>query len=249
MIVRRLATGGGWIVKQTDHARPCGPICERLHPCFIDAQVRRQMIELCMRHDDGWTEWERAPRTQPDGAPVDFQDMEADEHAAIWDAGIAAVQRDIGPFAAAVLARHAQALAEPESPRFDDLSARVALLSRSAFPQDDPAVREWRLERAFHVLRLCDLATLMPCAGWCDRRESPLLDADGHHCDVEMACTRPWTVEIDPWPFAGDAFEVAIRLVRVEGGDWAGGLARTMRRERELQYLAIRPRKSTPFPV
>jgi len=241
MIVHRDGRGGGWIVAQTDHAHPCGEICARLHESFVDAEIRDELRALCARHDDGWLDWERAPRTVADGAPVDFRDMDEEEHAAIWRAGIDVALREIGPFAAAVLARHAKVLAPPESPRFGEYARRVVECSRAAFPGDDPAVREWRLERAYFVLRLCDLATLNPCAGWTEPMESPLLDVDGHHCDVVIAVPRPWTVEIAPWPFAGEGFGVHLDLVPVQGGDWAAGLAEMVRGERRRRMLDIRP--------
>ena len=43
------------------------------------------------RHDDGWAVWERAPRVDGDGTPVNFLDVDVRSHLAFYRAGIAAI--------------------------------------------------------------------------------------------------------------------------------------------------------------
>ncbi len=43
------------------------------------------------RHDDGWAVWERAPRVDADGTPVNFLDVDVRSHLAFYRAGIAAI--------------------------------------------------------------------------------------------------------------------------------------------------------------
>ena len=87
MIVRD--TGDAWqVVLQTDHAD--------LSAAFARAWSERgrgheSLTIAAERHDDGWAVWERSPRVDETGKPVNFLDVDVRSHLAFYRAGIAAV--------------------------------------------------------------------------------------------------------------------------------------------------------------
>jgi hypothetical protein len=87
VIVRDL--GDAWqVVLQTDHADLCGQ--------FADSWAEKGAVSTSLkiatgRHDDGWAVWERAPRMDETGTPVNFLDVDVRSHLAFYRAGIAAI--------------------------------------------------------------------------------------------------------------------------------------------------------------
>ena len=87
MIVRD--AGDVWqVVLQTDHAQLSG--------AFARAWVEQgpghaSLVIAAERHDDGWAVWERAPRLDEVGKPVNFLDVDVRSHLAFYRAGIAAI--------------------------------------------------------------------------------------------------------------------------------------------------------------
>jgi hypothetical protein len=87
MIVRD--AGDAWqVVLQTDHADLSG--------AFACAWTERgphhdALVIAAERHDDGWAVWERAPRVDESGKPVNFLEVDVRSHLAFYRAGIAAI--------------------------------------------------------------------------------------------------------------------------------------------------------------
>jgi Protein of unknown function (DUF3891) len=87
MIVRD--AGDAWqVVLQTDHADLSG--------AFARAWTERgphhdALVIAAERHDDGWAVWERAPRVDESGKPVNFLEVDVRSHLAFYRAGIAAI--------------------------------------------------------------------------------------------------------------------------------------------------------------
>jgi hypothetical protein len=87
MIVRD--AGDAWqVVLQTDHAELSGAFArgwaER-------GRGHHSLVVAAARHDDGWAVWERAPRVDESGKPVNFVDVDVRSHLAFYRAGIAAI--------------------------------------------------------------------------------------------------------------------------------------------------------------
>jgi hypothetical protein len=87
VIVRNI--GNGWqVVLQTDHA----DLSAQFAASWSDPAELSDSLEIATRrHDDGWAVWERAPRVDGDGTPVNFLDVDVRSHLAFYRAGIAAV--------------------------------------------------------------------------------------------------------------------------------------------------------------
>jgi hypothetical protein len=81
--------GDAWqVVLQTDHADLSGSFAR----AWADQGPRHSSLAIAAaRHDDGWAVWERSPRVDGDGKPVNFLDVDVRSHLAFYRAGIAAI--------------------------------------------------------------------------------------------------------------------------------------------------------------
>lgn len=241
MILRKV-TSGLVVVSQTDHAWASGEAARALSDRFTSEAWRGEIMRLVSHHDDGWEEWE-SNAARSNELPPNFDQLKAEEHHAIWMRGVETVYRHLGPFSAAVLAKHAQSLGEKAASEQLEALARCATeYAREAFPGDDPAVREWELERAFQVLQFCDVLTLMPCAGWSEPMGIALLDEDGRHVEVAIRPTGKWELAVDPWPFDPAALEVRIPVTRLaDASEWPHRAEAFLAGKRETELLHILP--------
>jgi hypothetical protein len=82
-------TGNSWqVVLQTDHAQLAGQFATS----WADRDTGHASVTVAAnRHDDGWAVWERSPRVDETGTPVNFLDVDVRSHLAFYRAGIAAV--------------------------------------------------------------------------------------------------------------------------------------------------------------
>lgn len=241
MIVRKCATTT-YLTPQPDHGWASGELARLLADDFIDPEHQEDLISVVAHHDDGWSDWEDQPKLHPSGCPFSFSEIDSSEHEAIWRRGIDIVARHIGPYAGAILALHAQGLTEGDCHRFRDyLTATYLKLSRQAMPASDPTVREWKLERGFHALRLCDLLTLMPCAGWEGPLTTTLIEESSQRRECVIRGSGEWELEVKGWPFVLDRIEVTIPLLKVRDEDFEGAVRALHRGKREQQILVIHP--------
>ncbi|MBX3729815.1 MAG: DUF3891 family protein [Candidatus Sumerlaeia bacterium] len=242
MILRR-DNAGFVLTCQPDHAWASGEVARFVREDLFDCARHDELIALSAHHDDGWHDWEQAPRRHADGRPLNFDEVNAADHEAIWRRGVELAHQTVGAFGAAVLTLHAQDLAAGAGAEAfgDALVTRRGVCLREALPGVDPVQRDWQLERAFAFLRLCDLATLMPCAGWPGPHTVTILDERGGRCDVVLRATRAWELAIEGWPFALGEVHVRIPVVRVKDGNWDGALEACRRGDRSMQALVLRP--------
>jgi hypothetical protein len=89
MIVRR-EDGRKRLVLQTDHAQLAGEFAAAWGNGRFRPTEPLDMLKLTTEiHDDGWAEWERAPRINPTtGSVYDFLTLPPDQHVAIYERGI-----------------------------------------------------------------------------------------------------------------------------------------------------------------
>jgi Protein of unknown function (DUF3891) len=87
VIVRDM--GDSWqLVLQTDHAELAGQFATS----WADRGAGHGSVTVAAkRHDDGWAVWERSPRVDESGTPVNFLDVDVRSHLAFYRAGIAAI--------------------------------------------------------------------------------------------------------------------------------------------------------------
>jgi hypothetical protein len=91
-----------WLfISQVDHARVSGAIVAQWKEPFT-----AEVVEAIAHHDDGWAEWEAAPRFNPEiGAPYSFLEMPLGDTLVVWDNSIGGA-RKFGPLAGYIVAGH-----------------------------------------------------------------------------------------------------------------------------------------------
>lgn len=172
----------GWLlVSQVEHARlsaqlaaqcplalPSGGGAERP----ATGEVHAELLAAIEHHDDGWSEWERAPLLDPFyRRPLSFVELPAAEATAIWSRSIE-FARQWGPLAGWVVAGHFLRLAEPADGE-DDL-AEVAQWRAHTAAAREPWLQTWLAEerdqrsrfvadRAVQWLQLFDVLSLWLC--------------------------------------------------------------------------------------
>jgi len=110
------------LISQIEHARISASLASHCLPSFSSTPERagssptpanhaqhplpQEILTAIERHDDGWAEWERSPRLDPQlGRPLSFTELDAAEAVAIWDKSIDAAA-EIGALAATMVAGH-----------------------------------------------------------------------------------------------------------------------------------------------
>jgi hypothetical protein len=84
------------LIRQTDHAALSGVLAEHWGGGdFARPEPRGSVLLAAARHDDGWREWEQAPKVNPaTRRPYNFTEMPVGEHFPFYLRGIDAVTRD-----------------------------------------------------------------------------------------------------------------------------------------------------------
>jgi hypothetical protein len=228
------------LISQVDHAHLSGELTRHLKQSFPS-----EVIEAITHHDDGWTEWEAAPKLNPDiGGPYSFTEMPLTDALVIWDGSIAAA-RKFGPLAGFMVAGHFYNLLSDSE--HANQPAAVAWLAakrkvRTAW------LDEWtracpnntldEAQRAQNQLMIADLFSLWMC---CDAplggeamhspKQSPLkarsekLKAHYHlslvssgrrHATPEnMTEAFAWVISVDPYPFGEAPLTLALQAQSV----------------------------------
>jgi hypothetical protein len=117
----RLPDGSaGWmLISQPEHARISFELARRCRGRFGPeagprqsenadqaGAVRQEVLAAIRCHDDGWAEWERAPRLDARlGRPLSFMELEPAESVAIWSSSIATAEAH-GPLAGWLVSGH-----------------------------------------------------------------------------------------------------------------------------------------------
>lgn len=195
MIVRDL--GDAWqIVLQTDHAD--------LSAAFAHVwaePVSPALALVAERHDDGWAVWEQAPRTNPDGSPTNFLEVDVRAHLAFYRAGIAALT-DQDEHAGLLLSMHGAGIYQQRYGLDPGLG-----LARAAEAQDevDAFVAEQEAKfggepgehrRDYGLLQLFDRLSLYFCMR--DVVNGEEAEVQGYRLEP----VAPWHVRIAPFPLA-----------------------------------------------
>jgi hypothetical protein len=196
MIVRDI--GDAWqVVMQTDHADLAGAFAE----AWRDRGRRHESVAIAARrHDDGWAVWERAPRSDENGKPVSFLDVDVRSHLAFYRAGIAAVTEH-DPYAGLLVSMHGAGiyrqrygldpgLSLTRAPEVQD-QVEAFVAEQEAKFGGDPG--EHRAD--YDLLQLYDRLSLYFCMR--DVEAGETAELQGYRLEPEA----PWDVRIAPYPF------------------------------------------------
>jgi hypothetical protein len=197
VIVRDL--GDAWqVVLQPDHADLCGQFAES----WSDT-VSESLKIATRRHDDGWAVWERAPRVDANGRPVNFLDVDVRSHLAFYRAGIAAITEQ-DPRAGLLVSMHGAGIYRQRyglDPGLGLSRAPEAQEEIEAFVAEQEAKfggepREHR--RDYELLQIYDRLSLYFCMR--DLEAGEPTEIQGYALEP----IGPWRVRISPYPL-GDS--------------------------------------------
>ena len=210
MIVRD--TGDAWqVVMQTDHADLSGALAD----AWCDRGPRHESVALAARrHDDGWAVWERSPRRDTSGKPVNFLDVDVRSHLAFYRAGIAAVTEH-DPQAGLLVAMHGAGiyrqrygldpgLSLTRAPEVQE-QVEVFVAEQEAKFGGDPG--EHRAD--YDLLQLYDRLSLYFCMRDVEAGEGAELQG------YRLEPVGSWHVRIEPYPFVESParFSLVRRLI------------------------------------
>lgn len=237
MIRREILLVGGescWLlVSQIEHARVSFLLARHCMshfgqspepPCDSPAvqQVRNELLQAILHHDDGWAPWEAQPGIDPQlRRPLSFRELPLDAALANWDRSISRAAQ-IGPLASWTVAGHFAALLEDSAKQYDEaLAARW--LARTAgqraqwvsqWQAQDPSLRTLQLAaEALLWLQTFDLLSLWLCSVCPAGGETVQRWPEGYRIapnnslgmqvrpDETVANAQRTTVVVDPWRF------------------------------------------------
>jgi AcrR family transcriptional regulator len=172
--------------------------------------LRKELLLAVAKHDDGWADWDRDPRFDPQsGRPVDFREMPLEASLRIWRRSIQ-LAAEIGNLAGAVVAGHFLNLLQhvdlsamesrqqraAEKFRKEFLHARKVWLAR--WGSENPQLPAMRApEFALQLLQGFDRMSLWLCCG--EQRVSPPLYLGNQHS--VLLEDRGTVISAAPWPF------------------------------------------------
>ncbi len=196
MIVRD--AGDAWqVVLQTDHA----DLSAAFARAWSDQGPEHDsLVTAAERHDDGWAVWEQAPRTDPDGKPVTFLEVDVRSHLAFYRAGIAAITEQ-DPHAGLLVSMHGAGIYKQRyglDPGLGLARAAEAQEEVDAFVAEQEAKfggdpGEHRGE--YELLQLYDRLSLYFCMRDVEKGEAAELQG------YRLEPIAPWHVRMAPYPF------------------------------------------------
>jgi hypothetical protein len=210
MIVRD--TGDAWqVVLQTDHAELAGAFADS----WSERGPRHDSVVIAVRrHDDGWAVWERSPRVDDDGKPVNFLDVDVRAHLAFYRAGIAAITEH-DAHAGLLVSMHGAGiyrqrygldpgLALTRAPEAQELVDAFVAEQESKFGGEPGALRA-----EYELLQLCDRFSLYFCMRDVETGEEAELQG------YRLQPLGPWHVRLSPYPLVESParFSLARRLI------------------------------------
>lgn len=234
MIVQEIPDGL-LLFRQTDHALLSGAFAETWGNDTIPEPPRRpSTLVAAARHDDGWAEWELAPKLGANGEPVDFIHVPVIEHVELYRRGIDLVESE-DPYGGLVASLHGERLYTRPfypgmDPRIEHLQGRDLELATSYVDGEQKRQERLRTEVAnddaeedWRRLQVWDRLSLLVCMQSLDKLFDqtlpPISSVDG---DVQIVArtTGDGDVLCDPYPFAMDPAAFTIEAFRTTQRTW-----------------------------
>ena len=217
------------LISQVEHARLSGELAEKCLARFgagdraLD-DVRHELLQAIIHHDDGWAEWEETP--QLDAArerPLTFMELPSAEALAVWNRSIEAA-REHGELAGWAVAGHFSALLATVGQNADEPAARDWIRTMAdkrsdwfaAWRKREPSLHTAELAgEALKWLQWFDILSLWPCSQYpvvgeiVHKTPEPFLNVDNWvlvreikpHFDFDSR-TSSGRVLFSPWPFS-----------------------------------------------
>ncbi|MEX2288183.1 MAG: DUF3891 family protein [Planctomycetaceae bacterium] len=220
--------GNDWLlIPQIEHAHLAADIAAR----WGNDQVRPfpgsdELVEAIRHHDDGWAEWDAAPRiNRANGIPRSFTEMPMCAATEIWTRSIA-VCGDISPLNGTWVSKHfcwlAEQARESRIDKPDDLRAIEAFLDaqeqlhqRWKFASGDQLI-----DSGFHGVQFFDRLSLWLC---CAPRTEPLDIDCPNFGRIRFTPLTDHRIVVAPDPFSarGQALELTVAAKQISARRYA----------------------------
>jgi hypothetical protein len=234
MITRR--EGDGWtLIRQMDHAAHCAELARawRAGPFGPDS-VSASLEYAAGYHDLGWMEIDKRPEIDVEGRPCNFTQIDEARHTEFYSGAVRTIA-DTDPYAAYLVSLHASGL---YSRRYGWAGLKPVdwttigphgkglltgerefreVLIASIAPQELEFEAAWR---NYMLLETFDYLSLLTCFGFESSSCGPVPTVEGRWEQLSVRRLGPSEVELDPFPFAGDRFEVEVACVHLERPDF-----------------------------
>jgi hypothetical protein len=217
MIVRSVAEGL-LLVSQPDHAALAAEILEHWEVDDLGREWRDTLLYATRQHDNGWLDVDPRPSLDERGRPFDFIGAPDDVRQGIWPRAVRRLSI-ARPLVGALVAQHALAIfARYEgqtawAPFFADV-ASLRDRQLAAGGASSGAARAL-FTRAYALLHMADLASLVFCNGWTEAH------IDGGHRFILVHDT----LTISPDPFRGRVVDLRVKGRLIEDAPYGSSKA------------------------
>ncbi|MGD9633802.1 MAG: DUF3891 family protein [Pirellulales bacterium] len=243
MIRRKITVEDGtanWLlISQVEHARVSGEITRAWQLPFP-----QEAIDGITHHDDGWAEWEAAPRIDRErGRPTSFLELPIAEALGIWNRSIESAHQ-IGELAGAIVAGHFLGLAggsdQADNPLVTHWSRGWTLFREGWIAQwknQEAGNTQAVFDQAQQMQLAADLLSLWLCmdgpisSGGDEARPNSEMQSRSatvlgkYRFETKSQTLTPrgldWSGSLTPWPFAREAVEFAAPAMAVPVGNYA----------------------------
>ncbi|MGH7127099.1 MAG: DUF3891 family protein, partial [Planctomycetaceae bacterium] len=230
-MIRRDDDGHWLLIPQPEHVRIAAELADGWGNAEVAPLPEPELLVSAIRHhDDGWREWEAAPKIDPEtGRPRNFTEMPATDATAIWSRSIESSYRGEGassPLGGIWVSRHFTWLAEQgrDSRRGDafelavieafledqsEKQARWRKETAERFPPDD---LDPLIETDFRWVQFFDRLSLWLC---CAERTEPEEFSIPGGGTLRFVPQEQRTFRIEPWPLRGESLSLSVPAVRI----------------------------------
>jgi hypothetical protein len=258
-VIARQENDGWTLIHQMDHAAHCAELARAWRAGPFGAESVSGPLEYAAGfHDLGWTEVDKRPEIDAEGRPCNFTQIDEARHTRFYSAAVRTIA-ETDPFAAYLVSLHASGLysrrygwagLKPVDWTSIGPHGRALLMGERRYRADlfehlAPEQLEFEtVWRDYMLLETFDYLSLLTCFGFDSSGCGPVPTVEGRWEQMSVRRLSPWEVELSPFPFPGDVFDVDVECAHLERSSFGSddelrAQLRSARSEtRRTKYLA-----------
>ena len=234
-VIRRDYQGDWFLITQPEHARLSGFLAGHWGGGGGDFVRSEPWDEVCLaaaEHDNGWREWDDRPSLNPEGAPAYMYENPIAEVFKILHRGAGRLIDRGHPYAAALISLHyvnwatdiltgvrsgqwpvtPRLRAEIEAFKAEEEERRDAVCRRlRERPGFEEAAAPEGIRRNGRLVWTFDMLSLIVCCRWPHVESLEAVPSGDGFGALAVELVDDVTLQVNPWPFDGDALEFAVR--------------------------------------
>lgn len=235
-MICRAIENGWFFITQPAHAWAAGQLAAAWDSAALFTPVLKTEVTLATAlHDVGWLEWDKAPRLNAEGHPVNFVEITFAETEQIWERAISYVGV-YNLYAALLVSMHAATIYRLRLGRVvtskeqkkkiktaldqhikneNDFITRLSNQSLYA-----SAVEQTQLQANYRILRICDLLLLAICTGLTTSRSGKIREVPTPSGDLTDIIhyninEDDHIISLNPYPFSDSELMLSINGRRI----------------------------------